>query len=235
MIGTFKRSLKRYLYRKLGIQYSKHGEPVSLSRYLKEGKPVTLVDVGAYKGEFAEAIDKYCGIKMAVLIEPLPEKADELRRRFHFPKYRIFECVLSSHEGEVPFEINEFKPTSSILRIKRDISELTQINLGSAQTIQRNAFTLDWILSNVGMAEIDLLKLDVQGAEHLVLMGARESLRSTSMIWIEVSYKPLYEGSCTFFDVNRFLEEYGFRLCELEEAFRGPAGELLQSNALFVR
>jgi FkbM family methyltransferase len=219
----------------LGIHYSKHGEPVSLSRHLREGEPITLIDVGAYNGDFTEAIDKYCGIKMAVLIEPLPEKAHELRRRFHFPKYRVFECVLSSHEGIVSFEINEFQPTSSILKIKRGISELPEVNLGSGRTIQRNAFTLDGIVSNVGMTEIDLLKLDVQGAEHLVLMGGSESLQSTSMIWIEVSYKSLYEDSCTFSDVYSFLQENGFELYELEEAFRGPAGELLQSNALFIR
>jgi len=235
MLSTFKLSLKRYLHQRLGIPYSKHGEPVLLARHLKEGKPITLIDVGACNGDFTEAIEKYCGIKMAVLIEPLPGKAHELRRRFHFPKYHVFECVLSSHEGIVSFEINDFRPTSSILKIRRGIPELAEVNLGSGQTIEREACTLDGILSDIGMAEIDLLKLDVQGAEHLVLRGGSESLQSTSMIWIEVSYKSLYKGSCTFFEVYSFLQEHGFGLYEMEDAFRGPAGELLQSDALFIR
>jgi len=234
MLNTLKLSFKKYLHKRLGTFYSTHGEPVLLARHVREGNPISLIDVGAYNGDFTVAMEKYCGIKIGVLIEPLPEKAHELRRRFHLPKYHVFECVLSCSDGIAPLEINEFQPTSSILRIKRGIPELAGVGLGPGHTIQRNAFTLDGIVSQVGMKEIDLLKLDVQGAEQLVLTGASKSLKSTSMIWIEVSYKALYEGSCTFIDVYTFLYEHGFRLYELGDAFRGPSGELLQSDALFI-
>ena len=235
MLSAFKLLLKRYPHKRLGGHHSKHGEPLLLARHLKRGKPIRLIDVGAYNGDFTDTIEKYCGIETGVLIEPLPGKAHELRNRFHLPKYHVFECVLASHEGIVSFEINEFQPTSSILKIKRGIAELAEVSLGPGHTIQRNAFTLDGIVSQVGMMEIDLLKLDVQGAEQLVLSGGSESLKFTSMIWIEVSYKPLYEGSCTFFDVYSFLLEHEFQLYELGDGFRGPSGELLQSDALFIR
>jgi FkbM family methyltransferase len=234
MLSILELLFKKYLHKRSGTHYLRNGEPVLLVRHLRKGKPISLIDVGAYNGDFTDAIEKYCGIEIGVLIEPLPEKAHELRRRFHLPKYHVFECVLSCCDGIVPLEINEFQPTSSILRIKRGIPELAGVSLGSGHTIQRDAFTLDGIVSQVGMKEIDLLKLDVQGAEQLVLRGGPESLKSTSMIWIEVSYKPLYEGSCTFFDVYSFLHEHGFRLYEIGDAFRGPSGELLQSDALFI-
>jgi hypothetical protein len=49
----------------------------------------------------------------------------------------------------------------------------------------------------------------------------------------EVSFSPLYEGSCVFGQVYDFLHARGFRLLALEEGFRGQDGELLQCDALF--
>jgi len=55
------------------------------------------------------------------------------------------------------------------------------------------------------------------------------------MIYTEVSFTPLYEGSCIFSEVYDFLCARGFRLLSLREGFRGKDKELLQGDAVFAR
>ena len=63
---------------------------------------------------------------------------------------------------------------------------------------------------------IDLIKIDVEGAEDLVLEGARRCLKSTKMVVIE--------RSDSFPKAYRILEEEGFKL-----------RKFLDYNVLFVK
>lgn len=60
--------------------------------------------------------------------------------------------------------------------------------------------------------DIDLIKIDVQGAELAVFEGAGERLDQALVIWTEVEFIPLYEDQPLFRDVDRFLSERGFLL-----------------------
>lgn len=58
---------------------------------------------------------------------------------------------------------------------------------------------------------VDLLKLDIQGAELQALYGAKRLLESTRLLLIEVSFVPIYKDAPLFADVDRFLAECGYR------------------------
>jgi FkbM family methyltransferase len=235
MFQKFKEKIKESLCARLNIPYSTHGMPISLSRHLSRDQPISLVDVGAHNGAFTRAVAEYCGVARGILIEPLPEKISMLRQLFPTPKYHVVDCALSSYVGIIDFEVNEATGTSSILNIKRDIPELAAVHLGSRKIIQCPTRTLDDVANEANLNSIDLLKIDVQGAEHLVLLGAEKTLEGTSMVWTEVSFKPLYERSSTFLDIHTLLSDLDFRFMELEPGFRAPDGELLQGDALFIR
>jgi len=115
------------------------------------------------------------------------------------------------------------------------MQELSNIQIDSKRIIKCISRTLDDIVSESSPNKIDLIKIDVQGAEHFVITGATKTLQITSMIWIEVSFKPLYEGSLLFDDIVSMLNTEGFKLMELEPVYRSREGELLQSDALFLK
>ena len=56
----------------------------------------------------------------------------------------------------------------------------------------------------------DLLKLDVQGAELMVLRHAEARLAEALVVQVEVEFLPLYRGQPLFADVDRFLRERGY-------------------------
>lgn len=61
-------------------------------------------------------------------------------------------------------------------------------------------------------AGADLLKLDIQGAELMVLRHAEARLRDALVIQAEVGFLPLYKGQPLFSDIDIFLRARGFVL-----------------------
>jgi len=60
------------------------------------------------------------------------------------------------------------------------------------------------------IAQMDFLKMDVQGAEREVLAHGREKLRDTVMIQTEVSFVPLYKNQPCFGEMDMALRQLGF-------------------------
>ncbi len=235
MVKYVKLLIKECVLNRLNIPYSRHGLPLPLLKFLSKGTSITLIDVGAHRGDFTDMVSKHAHIGTAVLVEPIPELAHHLQEKFKRHGYRILNCSLSDKADLVEFEVNEATATSSLLKIHRDMPELAHVRLGNPRPIKSQTRTLDEVVSEAGLDHVDLLKIDVQGAEHLVLQGGCETLKITSLIWIEVSFKPLYERAGTFFEIHEMLCSSGFILNDLEPVFRAPDGELLQSDALYVR
>lgn len=97
-------------------------------------------------------------------------------------------------------------------------------------------------------AGADLLKLDIQGAELMVLRHAEARLRDAVVIQAEVEFLPLYRDQPLFSEVELFLRGHGFRLHrffpEVSRAFApvlvngdlyAGLGQLVWADAVFVR
>ena len=104
---------------------------------------------------------------------------------------------------------------------------------------------------------IDVLKIDVQGAELDVLRGAERSLASVRALELEVEFQSLYVHQPLFGDVDEFLRQRGFILwrlrdiahCGLTSSRRDEAaftvgdavektrvgGQITWANAVYVR
>ena len=230
-----KEPVLRRLYRRIGVAYNGMGVSFLLGKHLSADAPITLVDAGARTGDFARALDRYCGLRRALLVEPQPAHAAALRREFTAPKFHVVQCALSDRSGAMELEINEFDATTSILPTPRDSAELAGLDVTLRERILCELQPLDALVEKHPLGPVDLLKIDVQGAEHLVLAGAAATLRAVKLVWCEVSFRPLYQGSVPFGDIHQQMRVAGFQLLELEPGYRSPEGELLQADALFSR
>ena len=55
------------------------------------------------------------------------------------------------------------------------------------------------------------LKIDVQGAEYELLLGAKNVLEKVDYLFIEVSYSSLYENTTPNNKIFNILKQYGFQ------------------------
>jgi FkbM family methyltransferase len=103
-------------------------------------------------------------------------------------------------------------------------------------------------LDDLDIDDFDLLKIDVQGAELMVLQNGRERLRNAVAVQTEVSFVPLYLGQPTFGEVDAELRSQGFvphSMPELkqwaiaptvfDDNLFNPGNQLLEADMVYVR
>jgi len=79
--------------------------------------------------------------------------------------------------------------------------------------VEVDCIRLDDLCQQLGIHAIDLIWMDLQGAELLALQSAGALLDKVRYIYTEVSHRPIYKSQCLFEDVDAFLTARGFRLC----------------------
>ncbi|HWV99989.1 MAG TPA: FkbM family methyltransferase [Candidatus Acidoferrum sp.] len=220
-----------------GVPCSRFGLPGPLVTLFRGSPPITLVDVGASKGDFTDMVCQFCDIKKALLVELQPKRCEELRARFAQNRFQVVCAAAGSREEEREVAVLAWDYSTSLLKIDQTDANVVGLNDFSVREWTKTLVRpLDQLCHECGLVEpIDLLKLDVQGAEGMALEGARETLPRVRALWTEVSFRPLYERSITFWGVYELCRRAGFHLVALEDGYRGANGELLQADALFVR
>lgn len=140
------------------------------------------------------------------------------------PRVNVIPKAVSSVSGSTTFFETNLEGNGSLLKI----GNLHKEWYGSRQTDEFivETITLDEYYKN---SSVDLLWIDVQGAEKLVLLGATEVLKNVKAVFIEVtSQSDFYDGSATFHEISKLLEQSGFSLALLGMDFN------LTGNALFL-
>lgn len=67
----------------------------------------------------------------------------------------------------------------------------------------------DWA-SQEGISKVDVIWMDIQGAEYLALKGLGDLIDTVKVIFTEVTYKELYQGQDMFPELHQFLTSKGF-------------------------
>ncbi len=107
------------------------------------------------------------------------------------------------HVGAAPMTSCLFPPDPSVMQQFHSLWELCE----TTAEIPVDTVRLDDIAE---VRPMDFLKLDIQGAELMVLEAGTAALADTAAIQIEVSFLPIYQGQPLFADVDTFLREQGF-------------------------
>ena len=102
-----------------------------------------------------------------------------------------------------------FKPNNPMLELFTNLHELVTLIGEHSVTTKR----LDDIN---GLDDVDVVKIDVQGAELAVFKGAERVLSNALFVHTEVEFVELYEGQPLFADIDTHLRGLGFQFHTFE-------------------
>jgi FkbM family methyltransferase len=189
--------------------------------------PKSIIDAGAFHGEWAlTALEIFRGATV-LMIEPQPQLAPRLSElSAQTPNLRFRSALLGAERKKTRFLLGETNshivPESYVAAAGDRIHEL-------------ETETLEEIAKLEGFQACDLLKLDLQGHELETLAGAgdifgRAEVILTEVSWLRIGDVPLVHEVC------EVLHGRGYRLYDvLGFNYRPLDRALWQSDLIFVR
>lgn len=180
-------------------------------------RPTTIVHIGAHEAEELADYDRLgWGSVRTVWVDALPEKAEFVRDLTRGrPEQVVVEAVLWDQPG-VAIDFNETNNGHSSSALKpKDMEKLyPDIQVTSVRPFITSVASE--ALPIADLDRIDLVVLDIQGAELRALQGFGDQLDKVQAIYSEVNEREIYEGLALFPEIDRWLSERGFALLDSE-------------------
>ena len=233
----------QYVFRKLGYSISKiesQSDQIAdlQKKIIGEKENVVIFDVGAYEGETVLDYFALFGKKSKIYaFEPFPKKFKKLEgATTAYQNIKVYNFALGNKTDTVDFYVNNFHATNSLL--KSDPKSQEEWGKGLMETqkvIKVKMNTIDRFVEEKKIDQIDILKLDTQGSEHLVLEGARNSIKNgkIKLICAEIIVVPTYEGQKHYLDIIKMYHQLGFSLFNLFK-YTNSEGKIRFFDGIFV-
>ena len=161
-----------------------------------------IFDVGAHHGEVTAQFRTLFPKAKIYAFEPFGESYEIVKNKSAADaRIQVFNHGLSDNEGVSAFHSNLSSATNSLLATDGSSGGIWRRGqLETQEIIEARFSTLDAVMADLGVDRIDVLKLDVQGAEGLVMNGAENACRlgKIGLIYTEMITQPTYVGQKRF-------------------------------------
>lgn len=181
-----------------------------------QSSPVVVVDVGS-RGGFEPQWNVYGDSVRLIGFEPDIEECDKLnahesRLRRHYP------VALHRDKGTRSFYVTKHDAASSFYKpYSRFLDRLPEsVNRTIKEELIFETIDLDSFLGEESIGAVDFIKLDTEGAEYDILLGAKMALsKSVFGISLEMLFNRQRIGEPLFSEIDLFLREQGFVVYDL--------------------
>lgn len=208
--GKYKGGRGIYLFRENIEDLMMYGD-----QFIKKGD--VCIDVGANQGIYTLAFSSMVGESGTIIsIEPQKYAIEKINRFIDLNKFAqpiIINAALSDKEGIATLDMSKGSGYASIVR-----------NFGKKDTIDVKTRTLDSIIIDNNLSELDFIKMDIEGAELDALKGATDSLKK---------FKPKICLECEperFEQINQYLNKFGYSPYIFNEKSKFTSIKLLPLN-----
>lgn len=190
-----------------------------------------VIDVGANRGQFASRIRSGGYKGHIVSFEPLKKAFEELQKACSTDnKWQAHNFALGSENGTFDLNVSACDVFSSFLGESKAGSKIFNEKLGVDRVEQIEVKRLDTIYDEVVPRESKgkaLLKMDTQGFDREVFLGAEGCLPSIVSLLSEVSVIPIYENCPDYIELLSIYRKAGFELSGAYPVTREPDSLIL--------
>lgn len=188
-----------------------------LKRLLQHLDIDCVFDIGANVGQYGELLRTHAMYHGQILsFEPHPIAFNHLQKRAQKDgAWACFEYGFAAHSGTAVLHANSQSDLSSLKSMSESRGTIEDISI----TIKRLKDAMPQLRSDFQFKR-PFLKMDTQGSELDIVLGAGEELKSFCAIQTEISFKRLYDDTPHYDEIIEFFESSGFkisRLCPIHE------------------
>jgi len=196
----------------------------------------TIFDIGSRDARQSLQLSRLFSNANIIAVECNPATLDQCRRNSaKHSRIKLVEKAINSHTGHCRFypidperTVTSWKDgnpgASSLFVANGDYPIETYVQ----NEVEVECIRLEDLCAQYGITAIDLIWMDLQGAELIALQSAGPILDSVRYIYTEVSHRPIYTGQCLFDEVESFLTSAGFVRCTRIDT------ERWQQDAIYV-
>lgn len=216
-----------------------------LTKFLiKKSEPV-IFDVGANRGQ---SITRYKKLFLNPIIhsfEPNIDEINNLKQKYiNDKKLFLNNVAVGEKKGNLEFNINTNSGHSSFKNLipnttwikKRSKSLKIDDKNYTTKKVNAEIITLDDYVNERNLKNIDILKIDTQGFEDKVLLGAQNLLKNNQikLIQLELIFSEIYENPLNIYDVEKTLIPNNYKLFGISNGGSLISNYVYQSDLLYV-
>jgi FkbM family methyltransferase len=146
-----------------------------------------ILDIGAWVGTWSMAMNQYCG--RVIAFEP-----DSLH----------YECLVKNTSDDIETHQLAVGAEQKMISLSEDDFTQSRRVIGDGTIPMIN-------IDSLGLEDIDLIKIDVEGYEMEVLKGAENTLKNIQYIMIELNNNTKKYGSSNKI-IEKYIRSLGFKL-----------------------
>lgn len=239
MKNSIKRFLSKFEFKIIrNKDYALYNSSIMQKKIVeKSTKCPVIFDIGAHHGSVSLAYNSLFHKAKIYSFEPFPDSFKDLKRNTkNLENIQSYELAVSDINGESSFYSYKSSPTNSLLATDPMAEEIWKKGLFDLREIFTvSVKTIDELVKEFSLKKIDLLKLDVQGAEPKVLKGAEQAIKGglIKVIYTEIITLPTYQGQLGLIKSLELFYEYGYSLVGLYNYSYTKKGFLRQVDAIF--
>jgi 2-O-methyltransferase len=205
-------------------------------------KDPVILEGGAYDGKNSVMLAKLWRNATVHSFEPVPELYARVKAKTASrSNIHVYQLALSDKSGTATFHESESADhpdvpslSGSLLPPKEHLRRAPRVVFQKTITVATT--TIDaWAAEN-GVDRVDLLYLDIQGAELRAMKGAPRIMKTVKVIMTEVEFVEAYAGVARYQETTQWLAAQGFRMVAANFDAENPqqSGKWF-GDAIFVR
>ncbi len=189
--------------------------------------PRVIYDIGAHEGSWTRQTKKIFPDSQFILFEANDIHQTSLAK-IESPHFLV---LLGNQEKPMTFYANGGTGDSVFLEQTKYFKER-----GIHYTEKKiNMTTLSNVVAKHQIALPDFVKMDVQGAERLIIEGGKEVIKHAEAIVVETKILEYNKGAPLAHEIIALMDQIGYSLQDIFECHYLPTGELNEVDLLFIR
>ena len=185
------------------------GEDIFLKKYLKDKTVKIIFDIGANEGTYSKKIMELNPNVELYAFEPHPKTFKKLQEVADEFSFKAFNVGVGDKNETLKIYDYKYNDGSQHASIFKDVIE--KIHKSESIYHEVDIIRLDDFVEEYNIKRINLLKIDVEGNELKVLMGATELIKNNEIDVIHFEFNEMNVYSRVFFiDFYELLINYNF-------------------------